>query len=182
MDRRTAIRNLALVLGGTALLPYCTTSDPVAHYKNFDINLSEQQLITDIAETIIPKTNTPGAKDLNLYSFIAIMLDDCTKKEDQDAFFRGLKEFFNVPIKMFGYSFAECNPGEKEMTLVTFEKKNTYSKDLMSFYGQLKGLTVFGYTQSKYFMTKEIVYELVPGRYNAYYPVKNNLKAGATNG
>ena len=66
---------------------------------------------------------------------------------------------------------------EKEDVLKSFEKKdNGYSKDLQAFYSTVKGLTVFGYTESKFFMTKEIVYELVPGRYNAYYPVKN-LKA-----
>jgi hypothetical protein len=38
----------------------------------------------------------------------------------------------------------------------------------------VKDQTVFGYTTSKYFMTKQIVYELVPGRYNAYFPVKKH--------
>jgi hypothetical protein len=28
-----------------------------------------------------------------------------------------------------------------------------------------------GYMNSKYFMTKEVVYELVPSRYNGHYPV-----------
>ncbi len=182
MDRRTAIRNLALVIGGAALLPACTEHNPIAHYKHFDISLDQQTLITDMAETIIPKTSTPGATDLNLYGFIMKMLDDCTKKKDQQIFLKGMGEFNEVPQKLFNKNFAECSKKEKEDVLRSFEKKdNNYSKDMLAFYNTVKGLTVFGYTESKYFMTKQVVYELVPGRYNAYYPVKN-LKAGTKNG
>ena len=92
-------------------------------------------------------------------------------------FLKGMGEFNEVPKKMFNKSFADCSKKEKEDVLKSFEKKdNGYSKDMLAFYNTVKGLTVFGYTESKYFMTKEVVYELVPGRYNAYYPVKN-LKA-----
>lgn len=177
MDRRTAIQNLALVIGGAVLLPHCTTQNPIVHYKHFDINLDQQTLITDMSETIIPKTSTPGATDLNLYAFIIKMVDDCSTKKDQQAFLKGMGEFKDIPQKMYSKSFADCSNKEKEAVLNTFEKKdNTYSKDLQAFYGTVKGLTVFGYTESKYFMTKQVVYELVPGRYNAWFPVKN-LKA-----
>ena len=174
MDRRTAIRNLALVIGGAALLPACTTHNPIAHFKHFDITFDQQTLITGMAETIIPKTTTPGATDLNLYGFVMKMVDDCSTKKDQQAFVKGMGEFNDVPKKLFNKSFAGCSKKEKEDVLNSFEKKdNGYSKELNAFYGTVKGLTVFGYTESKYFMTKEVVYELVPGRYNAYFPVKN---------
>ena len=106
MDRRTAIRNLALVIGGAALLPACTKHNPIAHYKHFDISLDQQTLITDMAETIIPKTTTPGATDLNLYGFIIKMVDDCSTKKDQQAFLKGMGEFNDVPKKLFNKSFA----------------------------------------------------------------------------
>jgi hypothetical protein len=177
MDRRTAIRNLAIVIGGAALLPACTKQNSVAHFKHFNINLDQQTLITDMAETIIPKTNTPGATDLNLYGFIMKMLDDCTKKEDRQTFLKGMEEFSTIPLKLFKKDFGSCTKQEKEEVLKSFDKKdNAYSKDLLSFYNTVKQLTVFGYTESKYFMTNEVVYELIPGRYNAYFPVKN-LKA-----
>ena len=182
MDRRTALRNLALVIGGAALLPACTKSNPIVHYKHFDIDLDQQTLITDMAETIIPKTSTPGATDLGLYAFIMKMVDDCTTKKDQQAFIKGMGEFNDVPKKLFNKSFADCSKKEKEDVLKSLEKKdNKNSKEVLAFYNTVKGLTVFGYTESKYFLTKVNVYELVPGRYNAWFPVKN-LKAGTKNG
>jgi len=182
MDRRTAIQNLALVIGGAVFLPRCTKSNTSAHFKHFDITFDQQTLITEIAETIIPKTKTPGATDLNLYGFVMKMVDECTKKKDQETFLKGMAEFDDTPKKMFNKTFADCSKKEKEEVLKSLEKKdNAYSKELQAFYQTVKGLTVFGYTESQYFMTKEIVYELVPGRYNAWYPVKNG-KAVAKNG
>lgn len=188
MDRRTALKNLALVVGSAALLPRCTTSNPVAHFKSFDVTHDQQSLVLDMAETIIPKTTTPGATDLGLDKFIWLMLDDCTKKDDQKAFFKGMGEFNELVKKTYNKDFVDCTKQEKLALLNTFEKKkpeqknlnpidDKYSKELHAFYSTVKGLTVFGYTESKYFMTKEIVYELVPGRYNAMFPVKNNIKA-----
>lgn len=187
MDRRTAIRNLALVIGSVYALPSCTKSNPTAHFKSFDINIEQQTLVADMAEAIIPKTATPGAKDLNIDKFIWLMLDDCTKKTDQTAFFKGMNEFEALTQKNYNKGFSDCSKDEKLAVLNTFEnkdKKDTkdkkddkYSKELHAFYNTVKGLTVFGYTQSQYFMTKEIVYELIPGRYNAHYPVKNSKPA-----
>jgi len=180
MDRRSAIRNLALVMGSAALLPYCTPGKPTAHYSHFDVNLDQQNLVADLAETIIPKTTSPGARDLELDKFVWLMLDDCTKKEDQQAFFKGLAEFDELAKKQYSKNFTDLGKDDKAVLLKTFDKNKTYSKELNGFYGTVHWLTVFGYTESKYFMTKEIVWELVPGRYNAYFPVKN-LKA-AKNG
>jgi len=187
MDRRSAIRNLALVIGSAALLPRCTMKSPVVHRKHFDVNMDQETLVADMAETIIPKTTTPGAKDLRLDQFVWLMLDDCTKKADQKAFFKGMGEFNDLVKKTYNKGFVDCTKEEKLSLLNTFEKKPeqknpnpgpeaNYSKELHAFFGTVKGLTVFGYTESQYFMTKEIVYELVPGRYNAHFPVKN-LKA-----
>jgi len=187
MDRRSALKNLAIVVGGTVLLPRCTSHNPVAHFTSFDVTYDQQSLVHDMADTIIPKTDTPGATDLEVDKFIWLMLDDCTKKDDQKAFFKGMDEFTDLVKKTYSKSFSDLSKQEKLTLLNTFEKKpgskpdakpaNNYSKELSGFFSTVKGLTVFGYTESKYFLTKVDVYELVPGRYNAMLPVKNNMKA-----
>ncbi|MEB0249294.1 gluconate 2-dehydrogenase subunit 3 family protein, partial [Mucilaginibacter sp. 5B2] len=73
--------------------------------------------------------------------------------------------------------FNEATVAERTAFVNTVDKnaKDEKYKDvtkLTAFYKMVKDQTVFGYTTSKYFMTKQIVYELVPGRYNAYFPVK----------
>src|SRR5579863_961320 len=123
MDRRTALKNLALVIGSAALLPRCTSTNPVAHFKNFDVTNDQQSLVLDMAETIIPKTTTPGATDLGLDKFIWLMLDDCTKKDDQKAFFKGMAEFNDLVKKTYNKDFADCTKEEKLSLLKTFESE-----------------------------------------------------------
>jgi hypothetical protein len=201
MNRRTVIKNLALIIGGTTLLPSCLHQDGSSYVrlKHIDINAGHQKLIADIADTIIPKTNTPGAKDLNLHLFVLKMLDDCYTKKDQQAFLVGLGQFNDMVNKKYNSSFSDLSAKDRENILTALEKSIRPAKDpqkaikpvndsgksietpkkkpdvppLNLFYGAIKQQTIFGYTNSQYFMTKQVVYELVPGRYNAHYPVKD---------
>jgi hypothetical protein len=179
MHRRTVIKNLALIIGGAALLPSCMQEKGKASIalKNVDVSADQEKLIGDMAETIIPKTNTPGAKDLQLHLFVLKMVDDCCTKKDQQAFMTGMEQFNKLIKDKYSRSFSECDIKQREQALLSIEqdkdpKSTTYPAELKTFYGIVKGQTVNGYTTSKYFMTKQVVYELVPGRYNALYPVK----------
>jgi hypothetical protein len=179
MHRRTVIKNLALIIGGAALLPACMQEKGKASIalKNVEISADQEKLIGDMAETIIPKTNTPGAKDLNLHLFVLKMLDDCYKKPDQQAFMIGITQFTDAVKKKYDNSFAGLSVKQREEMLLSIEKDkdpksiNTPT-ELKTFYGIVKGQTVNGYTNSQYFMTKQVIYELVPGRYNAHFPYK----------
>jgi hypothetical protein len=184
MHRRTAIRNLALIIGGAALLPACMQEKGKATValKNVDINAEQEKLVGDIAETIIPKTNTPGAKDLGLHLFVLKMLDDCYKKEDQQDFMTGMAQFTEAVKKKYDKAFADLPVKQREEMLLSVEadkdpKSTALPKELKTFYGIIKGQTVNGYTNSKYFMTKQVVYELIPGRYNARFPYKQKQSA-----
>jgi len=192
MDRRTVIKNLALVLGGAVLLPSCLHHDGTSYVQLKHINLSsdQQSLIADICETIIPKTNTPGAKDLNLPPFVLKMIDDCYNKKDQEAFLAGLNKFTDLVKSKYSSTFADLSAKDREAVLTGIEnsakttaaapktparrpkpQKNLASDPLMAFYWGVKQQTIFAYTTSQYFMTKQIFYDMVPGRYIVHYPV-----------
>ncbi|ASU35212.1 gluconate 2-dehydrogenase subunit 3 family protein [Mucilaginibacter xinganensis] len=196
MNRRTVIKNLALAIGGAVLLPSCIHTNGTVYYqlKHVNIDAGQQKLIADVAETIIPKTDTPGAKDLNLPAFVLKMIDDCYDKKGQEAFVTGLIAFNDMIKKEHGGEFGALNSKQREAILTGIEKnaagapkahggkskpqKNTGPDPITAFYWGVKQQTIFGYTTSQYFMTKQIVYELVPGRYIVHYPVKKlNLKS-----
>ncbi|MDN3547020.1 gluconate 2-dehydrogenase subunit 3 family protein [Mucilaginibacter aquaedulcis] len=180
MNRRTVIKNLALIIGGAAILPSCMQEKGKASIglKNINIDADQEKLIGDMAETIIPKTTTPGAKDLQLHLFVLKMVDDCCTKKDQQDFITGMGQFTDLVKKQNNRSFSDCDAKQREEILLAIDKdrkdpkSTTYPPELKTFYNLVKGQTVNGYTTSKYFMTKQVVYELVPGRYNAFYPVK----------
>jgi hypothetical protein len=201
MDRRTVIKNLALVVGGAVLLPSCLRKDGTSYVqlKHIQLDGDQQSLIADISETIIPKTTTPGAKDLNLPAFVIKMLDDCYNKKDQQSFLVGLNEFNDLIKKKHNNSFSNLSVKDREDILNELEKNGKPATEppksikpareseksleatkkkpevppLKLFYGAIKQQTIFGYTNSQYFMTKQVVYELIPGRYNVHFPVKD---------
>lgn len=201
INRRTALRNLGLVIGGAILLPAC--DKPVGKasiaLKSVNVNADQEHFLAFVSETIIPKTDTPGAKDLGLHLFVLKMVDDCFSKKDQDAFMAGLDKVSKDAESRFNKSFSMCTQAQRESLLAELDQKHiAQSKaqkankgkvgqnllpvdERLTFYNIAKGETIFGYTYSKYFMTKQIIYELVPGRYNPHYPVtkfKEALKYG----
>lgn len=187
MNRRIAIRNMALIMGSAALLPACLSGDkgkPIVELKHLKLDAAQENLVSNLCETILPKTSTPGAKDLGINLFVFKMIDDCFDKKGQDDFMAGLKEFEDAADKKYGKSFNELTVAERTAFVKDVERGDelrTAAADnrtpaprtkAQDFYFTVKGQTVFGYTTSQYFMTKQIVYELIPGRYNAMFPVK----------
>ena len=179
MNRRIAIRNMALILGSAVVLPSCLTDKgkPVVQLKKLKVDDDQEQLVNNLTETILPKTDTPGAGELGINLFVFKMIDDCYDKAHQADFMKGLGDFADAAKKQLGKPFNESTAAERTAFVSKIEKnaKDKKYKDdtkLTAFYQMVKDQTVFGYTTSKYFMTKQIVYELVPGRYNAYFPVK----------
>ncbi|MXV50600.1 gluconate 2-dehydrogenase subunit 3 family protein [Pedobacter sp. HMF7647] len=188
IDRRTLLKNLGLVIGGTILLPSCLRSDDTAsiRLKHLTISGSQEKLLAEVAETIIPKTNTPGAKDLSLHLFVMKMVDDCYGTADQKSFENGISLLDAEAEKTHDKPFVQCSKSQREALLNSIDTKLQLSKqnktetagadtrnDLFAFFEIMKGNTVLGYTNSKYFMTKQVVYELIPGRYNAHFSVTN---------
>lgn len=176
ITRRIAVKQLLIISGGIVIFPSCIhhkdeTSIPL---KNLELTADHEKLMAEIADTIIPKTDTPGAKELATHIYTLKMLDDCTEKEQQDAFIKGLNEINNISKKKFNNKFINCTVPQREAILNDVETNKTYSKDVQSFYGMMKHFTIQGYMTSKYVGTKLVIYELVPGRFHGSFPIQKN--------
>lgn len=173
MQRRTALKQLLIVAGGVTVLPACmqaTTgaSIPLNHIK---INSDDEKRLAEISETIIPKTAIPGAKDVYAHLFILKMVDDCYEPEKQEQFVTGLKNIDGLSKKRYSSSFVNSTPAQREGLLAQLEKTKK-GDAFYDFYQMTKALTIQGFLQSKYVLTNVLKYELVPGRYNGFAPVK----------
>lgn len=183
MNRRAAIRNMALIMGSAVVLPSCLHDDKgksVVELKHLKVDADQEKLVNNLTETILPKTDTPGAAELGINLFVFKMLDDCASKEQQADFIKGLGSFADEAKKELGKSFNDATDKERTAFATKMEQRSkdkNYKDDAKSlaFYQMVKGQTVFGYTTSKFFMTKQVVYELVPGRYNAMYPANKAM-------
>lgn len=181
VNRRTALRQFAFITAGVALIPSCMQdkSKSAILLKNMNVKADQEKMLEEISETIIPKTDTPGAKDISAHLFALKMVDDCFKKEDQQRFIKGMIDFERLTSKKFDKSFVDCTPVERTALLHELEQKKEAKDDLSYFYGTTKRLTIQAYTSSKYYLTKVQVYELVPSRYHGCVPVKPLQKKNA---
>ena len=176
MNRRTVIKNFLVFSAGAALIPSCMHEESKSSIllKNIKIDGDQEKMMAELAETIIPKTNTPGAKDLSSHLFVLMMVDDCYTKADQEKFMNGMEQFEAFAKKNYGNPFLKCTPAQKTELLKKLEDKKDVTDEITAFYSTTKRLTIQSFTSSKYFLTNVQVYEMIPGRFHGCVPVKNN--------
>jgi len=193
IDRREALRKTALLMGAavsasalSGILQGCKAAPELTYTPSF-FTEDQARIVMEVAEIIIPKTDTPGAKDAGVPGFIDIMLKDCYKKEDQDRFIAGLTAFDEEAKKAYGDSFIYCKP-EQQVELVTKThaaalaeaKENKEAK--RPFILMAKELTLLGFFTSEPGATQVLQYIAVPGSYKGCIPLAEagNGKTWAT--
>jgi hypothetical protein len=181
INRRTAIRQLALLSASAAVLPSCMGdhSRPDLVLKNFTVNGAGQKTLDTLTATLIPTTETPGARETGASLFILKMLDDCSSKADQDNFFKGMQQLEDASRKMAGTTFADAKGAQREAVLTAIGDKKIPGDELNFFYSTARKLTILSYSSSPYFLTKVQVYELVPGRWHGCVPVTQSQKSAS---
>lgn len=125
MDRRELLKMIAVltggaVIGGEVFLSGCKTGAKAADAGFTEANIA---LLDEIAETIIPATDTPGAKAAKLGAFMKVMVTDCYTEAQQKAFVAGISQLEDACKKANGKTFMECTAQQRHDFLVTLEKE-----------------------------------------------------------
>jgi len=181
MDRRMALRQLTAAGVGITLLQACSFGEerfPMA-LNNLNVTVDQEELLAVIVETIIPEGEVPGARSLEADKFVWVMADDCLEASQQERFMKGLKGFDELVKALGGKSFESIPEPERATMLATVDESEfsgvpvdeegnaAFSpEDVKFFLGQVKWWTITGYMQSRYIMTEEMPYALVPGSFS----------------
>jgi hypothetical protein len=177
MKRRTAIRNVVLMTAGAALLNACHDKTATIAVKSFPITADEEDLLSELTEAIIPKTDFPGAKDLKTSEFIFVMADDCTGPDDQEKFMNGMKAFDDACKAKMGDRFVDLSKEKRSEYLGMIEadkEGKEFSDDLKWFYGGAKSLTIRNFTTSQQYLAEvKNVTNLIPPKFQACVRVEN---------
>jgi Gluconate 2-dehydrogenase subunit 3 len=177
MNRRTAIRNVVIISAGATLLPACTntTADESSlQLKNIPLTGSQENMLAELAETIIPTTsNFIGAKDLKSHVFLLTMMDDCASPDDQKFFTEGMKAFEDGYKKKFNTTFVKSTPQQRSEWLKEMEAVKDDKNAAAKFYKTTKRYTVQSFTSSKEFLLDVKKWKMVPGTdFKGCVPVK----------
>jgi len=157
---------MAVAAAGALLLPSCVADAKKATValNNLKITSDEEALLAHIASTLIPKTDTPGAREVDAHLFTLIMVDDCMEKPEQQKYLKGLRDFDQATRNLSGKSFSQASPSERTDILKTVEEqKESLDDEIKIFYFTTRQFIIQGYTSSQYFLTDVKPYQLIPG-------------------
>ncbi|MEO8018800.1 MAG: gluconate 2-dehydrogenase subunit 3 family protein [Pseudomonadota bacterium] len=181
MQRREVLRRAAWMLGGAvsapaalAILQGCSAKEPAGEVPAPVLKLLKAEqfhLVAEIAETMIPKTATSGAKDAGVAAFIDSVLADVYPKDAQDHFIAGLAEFAATAAGS-GKPFLEQQPAQR----VAFVKQSLETalqgeRNPQPFILMARELTLLGFYSSKVGITENMEYVAVPTEYHGCVPL-----------
>lgn len=183
MDRREALKRTAWMMGGILSAPAIAgvlkgcAAKPTVDWRPEFFSSDQAVLVTEVSEIIIPKTDTPGAKDVGVPGFIDKMLKDVYSEEDQKRFMDGLAAFNTAAEKEHGDPFIELSP-EKQQAFVKKihdeainEERSDRRPPKRPFILMMKELTMLGFFTSEAGATQVLQYIAVPGAYKGCVPL-----------
>ncbi|OON67073.1 gluconate 2-dehydrogenase subunit 3 family protein [Hymenobacter sp. CRA2] len=201
MNRRDALARVALLMGGAVIGAdyFLTGCGPAASEKEKPqgraqapakpkelLDAKQQAYLDEVGDTILPATKTPGAKAAQVGSFMAVMVRDCYKPEDQQTFLKGLDQLETASQKLNGKGFLDSTPAQRTALLTSLDaEQKAYAKTKTPeqpnhYFRMIKELTLLGFFTSEPGATQALRYLPVSGKYDGDVPYKKGDRAWAT--
>jgi hypothetical protein len=184
LQRRELLRRATWLLGGAisapaalAILQGCSARDTADAAPELKL-LSAAQFATvaEIAEIMIPRTDTSGARDAGVPAFIDQVLDAVYSKPDQQRFTAGLAEF-EVAASAAGRSFLQREPGERVAAVQqALDAALAADEDPRPFILMARELTLLGYFSSRVGIIDNMEYVAVPAAFHGCVPLSQMKK------
>jgi len=177
MNRRSAVERISLLLGGGALSPRLTAAvmgQVTNTGASVAVDAAQTALLADVADVIIPTTDTPGAKAAGVEQFIIRVLRDCYVLAEQETFYAGLAKLdADAKAANDGKGFVELDEAGQQAALKQTVKNNK------AFFKVMKQLTITGYFTSEIGASQALAYLPIPGQFLGDVPMKEGQKAWA---
>ena len=182
MRRRDALR----IVGATLLTPLL---EPLTAQERWELGASLHRRIRHgaqagqaltaaqmadvraLANTIIPRTDTPGAVDVGAPEFVDRLISEWYADDDKAAVVRGLDALTERCRGEYGKSIAELDEDSRRTFALSIDGKRGELSTPEGAYARLKENIVFG------FMTAEPIAKLTsttpvrPGRFDGCVPI-----------
>lgn len=136
INRREAIRSVSALLGGVAFVGGSrllaavekASAGPEATTGNF--TAQDIAFLDEIAETILPATNTPGAKAAKTGAFMALMVTDSYSRAEQKTFLEGMRKVDEATMKAHKVLFIMATPPQRLAVLTMLDHEQKRVMDL----------------------------------------------------
>jgi gluconate 2-dehydrogenase gamma chain len=149
--------------------------------------LTEAQLalVGAIADTIIPRTDTPSATDVGVPAWVDVIAAEYYTDTERTTFTTGLDAIDVLASSLGGGSFAGLSAESRDKVMVALDgpaaaRGGGPQSPAVRCYGQLKRLVIHGYFTSERVQQDVLKTVIMPGRFdgNAPMPVAAGAKRG----
>ncbi|AMX03428.1 gluconate 2-dehydrogenase subunit 3 family protein [Microbulbifer thermotolerans] len=181
--RRALLRRAALTLGVSAISPAVSaallragTTPPLHQFS-----VAHRELVAELADMILPDTDTPGARRAGVPQFIETLFSQFTPGH-RARFLRGLEEV-NARASVEasdGFLRADATARERIVERMDREAFSGGDSSRYSFFREFKELTLIGYYTSEAGASRELRYVSVPGDYRGCVPLAEIGRSWAT--
>jgi hypothetical protein len=214
ISRRDAIQRVTVLLGGVALVDSdsvfaalldAASADPLVQETTAaqgvgTFTTADVAFLDEVADTILPETNTPGAKAARTGAFMALMVTDAYTPRNQQIFRDGMKRLEEACQREHAASFVQARPEQRVALLQRFDAERQAELDArkatqrsrapvppspppdapVHFFRLMKELTLLGYFTSEIGYRQVLRYIESPGRYDPCAPHKPGEKIWAS--
>lgn len=129
-----------------------------------EITDAQRTLLAEVADVIIPETDTPGAKEASAHEFIIRVMRDCYELADQEQFFAGLARIDERSQAAYQKPFVDLSRKDQIAIIAETAKKDK------GYFKQIKELSQVGYFTSEIGVTRNLQYIPIPGRFEGDVP------------
>ena len=134
---------------------------------------TEFRTVDQVAELILPRTDTPGARDAGVARFIEVIVAEWDTDAERAAFMRGLADVDARSRSVAGRTFLELDAGQQHQVLSALEAEaRTAPAAPAPFFRRMKHLTLFGYYSSEAGIREELGEVFMPGRFEGDAPLR----------
>jgi len=176
MERRDLLRALAsaaalsVLPNEKALAAWSRVAAGVPSLTPNGLNDAQMVLVRAIADTIIPRTDTPSATDVGVHSFVNVIVAEYATDEDRTKALAGLDAIDARAVSESKAVFAELSPEARGKMIESLESGPRDVEPAQT-YWRLKGLIVHGYFTSEPVMKDVLKVVVMPGRFEGAAPV-----------
>jgi hypothetical protein len=136
---------------------------------------AQMALVRAAADTIIPRTDTPGATDVGVHQFVNVIVSEHASDGERAALLAGLDAIDARATSQSGAVFSKLDPDARGKLIEALETGSREAEPARSWW-QLKGLVVHGYFTSEPVMKDVLKTVVMPGRFEGAAPVQIKKK------
>ncbi len=168
--RREVLKGLIVSLGGASLLTACggvasVVSTSAGATTRF-YTPREMELVARLSDLIIPRTETPGALDVNVPGYMDGLMSEWASSDTRQAHRRALEIIDERLSDTVGGDFVQASESDAEVALIALDSAAFNGDSSLQGYRTCKSYITQCYFATEPGAVQELKWVAVPGRWD----------------